>query len=294
MYSEIVFQDRWIFYKHLFCKNSSEAFTKFNNLEAYTLMYNFRGDKKHLVEGNRYLINPGDMLITKPNEAFTRFVSLHDDSEYGVFIFMRSVIKQFDPKYLLLDKLDNREPGEANVLRFPDEIRNYVEFAIKSIDRNKDDYHKRLLIYATLLQLLEVIAHTEAIRIDPKPCEHREILAYINQDISLPHTNQSLANHFFMSESQFRRVFKQITGSTLTDYLNTKRVNCARQLIRTGTKAKDAAQAVGFNQYISFYNANKKLYVSTPSGEHPTEGNDPLLDNGFYGNTLDVQSYLSR
>lgn len=59
MYSEIVFQDRWIFYKHLFCKNSSEAFTKFNNLEAYTLMYNFRGDKKHLVEGNRYLINPG-------------------------------------------------------------------------------------------------------------------------------------------------------------------------------------------------------------------------------------------
>ena len=261
MYSEIVFQDRWIFYKHLFCKNSSEAFTKFNNLEAYTLMYNFRGDKKHLIEGNRYLINPGDMLITKPNEAFTRFVSLHDDSEYGVFIFMRSVIK---------------------------------EFAIKSIDRNKDDYHKRLLIYATLLQLLEVIAHTEAIRIDPEPCEHREILAYINQDISLPHTNQSLAKHFFMSESQFRRVFKQITGSTLTDYLNTKRVNCARQLIRTGTKAKDAAQAVGFNQYISFYNANKKLYVSTPSGEHPTEGNDPLLDNGFYGNTLDVQSYLSR
>lgn len=294
MYNEIVFQDRWIFYKHLLCRVSNAAFTKFNNLEAYTLMYNFNGDREHIVEGNRYLIKPGDMLITKPNEAFTRFVSLHDDSECVVFIFMRSVIKQFDPKFSLLDKIDNREPGEANVLRFPGEMRTFMEFAIKNIDRNEDDYHKRILIYATLLQLLEVVAHTEAIRPDARPCEHRDILAYINQDISLQHTNQSLAKHFFMSESQFRRVFKQLTGSALTDYLNSKRVNCARQLIRTGTKAKAAAQTVGFNQYISFYNANKKIYVSTPGGEHPTDGNDPLLDNGVYGNTLDVQSYLSR
>ncbi len=104
-------------------------------------MYNFRGDKKHLVEGNRYLINPGDMLITKPNEAFTRFVSLHDDSEYGVFIFMRSVIKQFDPKYLLLDKLDNREPGRQCAPLSPMNT-DYVEFAIKTSTGNKDDYHK--------------------------------------------------------------------------------------------------------------------------------------------------------
>ena len=104
-------------------------------------MDNFRGDKKHLVEGNRYLINPGDMLITKPNEAFTRFVSLHDDSEYGVFIFMRSVIKQFDPKYLLLDKLDNREPGRQCAPLSPMRIR-IMWNCHQDIDRNKDDYHK--------------------------------------------------------------------------------------------------------------------------------------------------------
>lgn len=294
MYDDRIFQDRWIFYKHLTCKDSEVAFAKFNNLEAYTLTYNFSGNKEFLIEGNVYQLKPGEILITKPNEAYTRYVKQHDETEYAVFIFMQSVLKQFDPKFLLLDRLKNRELGEANVLLYPSEMRNYMKFVIKSIDRNDDEYHRRILIYSTLLQLLEAMSHKHVFQIAPKPCEHREILTYINQDISLPHTNESLARRFFMSESQFRRVFKQITGSTLTDYLTSKRVNLARHLIRMGMRAKDAARMAGFNQYISFYNAHIRFYASTPSAEHPTYANDPLLDNGFYGNTINVESYISR
>ena len=59
----------------------------------------------------------------------------------------------------------------------------------------------------------------------------QKVMNYVNLNVAEPLTLKSLAAMCFISPSYLSALFKQETGSTLIDYINTQRVNRAAQLL---------------------------------------------------------------
>ena len=109
------------------------------------------------------------------------------------------------------------------------------------------------------------------------------ILQYLNNnltdDISLEHLSQK----FYISKNYLNLLFSRETGMTVHRYLQLKRLNLARQEIRKGISAEEAAFTAGFRDYSNFYRAYKSFFGVKPSASLHNENymfSMPLNTNG--------------
>ena len=116
--------------------------------------------------------------------------------------------------------------------------------------------------------LLDMIsrAHSKQDTMEYKPKNTAQrIVLYVNkhlfEDISIP----TLAEHFYLSPSQFSRIFKQATGAAPWEYITKKRLTAAKEKIRCGSFAQDACESCGFRDYSSFYRAYTKHFGHAPT-----------------------------
>ena len=79
-------------------------------------------------------------------------------------------------------------------------------------------------------------------------------------------TVEQLSGHFFLSVSQFSRLFKEATGASPWAYITAKRLISAREQLQSGISAKKAAERCGFKDYSVFYRAYVKRFGEKPSG----------------------------
>ena len=77
-------------------------------------------------------------------------------------------------------------------------------------------------------------------------------------------TLEELAAASNYSVSYISRVFKQMTGQTLVQYILEKRILIAKQLIGQGAALGEAARQVGFPNYSYFYRCFTKAEGMTP------------------------------
>lgn len=75
-----------------------------------------------------------------------------------------------------------------------------------------------------------------------------------------------MAQQFNMSNSYFSRLFKQHTGKNFVDYLTTKRIDVAKQLLRsTDLKIYEIAETIGYSESRYFNQLFKRITNHTPS-----------------------------
>ncbi|TFE23769.1 response regulator transcription factor [Cohnella luojiensis] len=92
-----------------------------------------------------------------------------------------------------------------------------------------------------------------------------DIRQFIDNAYAQPITLESIAHRFFVSKEHLSRMFKQETGFTVMDYIASKRIAEARQLLQSGLPIKNAAEAVGYADPAYFHRIFKKLTGMTPS-----------------------------
>ena len=96
--------------------------------------------------------------------------------------------------------------------------------------------------------------------------ETKAVIAYIQEHYSQPLTLTILATHFNLSKSHLCRLFKKTTKMSLTDYINTTRINQSTALLQDSEVAIGTiAGLVGFNN-ISYFNKlfQRRMHL-TPS-----------------------------
>ena len=82
-----------------------------------------------------------------------------------------------------------------------------------------------------------------------------------NSDVSL----QEMAMKSFISKNYFSRLFKEVTGTSFSDYVQHLRVDQACSLLRqSDMKVVDVASRSGFNDIKFFYEVFKKITGETP------------------------------
>ncbi len=104
-------------------------------------------------------------------------------------------------------------------------------------------------------------AEPDSYRVDPKI---EELLRYIAGNLAGDLSVGALAKRFYLSRYYLMHRFKAVTGYTLLQYVNQKRLLRAGELIREGTPVMKAAEQAGFSEYSTFLRAFRGAFHTNP------------------------------
>ncbi len=91
-------------------------------------------------------------------------------------------------------------------------------------------------------------------------------MEYIEQNFSVKLHVDEIASNIFLSPDYFRKLFKKVTGQTVSGFQQALRVDKAKKLLTTTDKSvEEICFSVGYNDLKSFYQAFKKETGKTPN-----------------------------
>lgn len=94
----------------------------------------------------------------------------------------------------------------------------------------------------------------------------KNTIKYIDTHLSEPITLQMLAENAGMTPNYFSTLFKKISGITLWDYINSRRIDATMQLLKGEKQLNilEIATQCGFNNTANFNKIFKKVSGLTP------------------------------
>ena len=254
---------------------NTETQTKvdFHYHEFCKLLLLVSGRGGYVVDGQRYLLQPGDVVLIGSRSAHRP--ELEEDSPY------ERIIIYISPEFLQsastadCDLLELFSGSHGHVLRLKENERKRVFAMAAALEKELAgvDFGREILSNTELLRILVEVGRQQRRKdaqnpdpVVPKDSRVLEWMAYLdrhlNEDMDMDH----LAERFFISKFHMMRMFRAETGFTIHTYLMQRRLLAARQLIDTGMRATEACYRCGFRSYSSFTRAYSKHFGTTPTG----------------------------
>lgn len=253
-------------------KPKSQFQVDFHLHDEYEILFLISGDVNYFVENKFYKLNVGDIIIT--NNLEIHKPSIYSDKPYEritVHINSNLVDNLSSDKYSLNRCFVDRKKGEHNkIVLNPEQLLRIKELfqnieLMKSNQSNGSD----VLGYASVIEMLVLINrahssvsnHKEYTGISSKL---KPILVHIDKNLDSDLRLDTLEKIFFINKFYLSKQFKNITGSTLQDYIIYKRISRAKSLLVEGLTVSDVCEKSGFNDYSHFIRTFKNKVGISP------------------------------
>ncbi len=217
----------------------------------YEIFFFVNGDIEYIIENKRFKLTQYDLLLIKPSEQ--HFVNLVSKGNYERFVIKFS--EQYIPIHLIekLKCLDNH--FSITSTKILDIFKN-----IDTLPHSFDGNNLNVLFQSALNELLicisELDGNKDSVVLN---VELSKILEYINNNLELNLSMESLSKEFFHSRAWVYRIFKKYLRTTPKEYITSKRMALAQRLIENGEKPTKVFNQCGFNYYSTYYRQiNKK------------------------------------
>ena len=140
-----------------------------------------------------------------------------------------------------------------------------LEQSLDSTEYAYELYHN-LLFLEFMIELNRVAIHDgiEYLANSSSNKKMIDVIDYLNEHLTDDISIDSLAETFFLSRYHLMHAFKEETGYTIGNYLTTKRLLLARDLIQQGRPITNVCYECGFRNYSTFSRAYKKNFGSSP------------------------------
>ena len=254
-------------------KDDRGATVGFHYHEFHKLVFLLSGSGSYNVEGRHYQLISGDIVLVGRR-------SVHKPHFEPGIVYER-VILYLSPELLRIGStadynLEELFSGESgHVLRPGDAFRRKMLSltALLESEMASNEAGASVLARGILFEMLVRISREMAVGsaalpgpFVPKDEKIREILRFIDANLSDDLSIDELASRFYISKYHMMRRFREETGSSIHTYLSDKRLLLARDLINGGVSATDACFRSGFRSYSAFSRAYGKLFGVTPTG----------------------------
>lgn len=241
--------------------------------EFCKLLFLVSGSGGYVVDGQRYLLQPGDVVLV--GSRCVHCPELDGQQPY------ERVILYISPDFLQqqgaadCDLLEIFSGHNAHVLRLKENARLKLYKQVSRLEEalSGEEYGRTLLSTAALLRLLVLLGRfqrQEEVQqphtVTPQKGLVLKLMRYIDEHLTEDLDIDRLAERFFVSKYHMMRLFRQETGFTVHSYLLRRRLLHARGLIEGGMRATEASAQAGFHSYSSFTRAYGKYYGTTPTG----------------------------
>lgn len=224
-------------------------------LEIYVLI---EGDVSFAVEGSRYDLLPGDVIITKPNEIHGCILNSNSVHNHLCFWFDTSNSFIFEP-FL------KHELGHNNLIRPDEESKKRLHFIYSEILKasDKGDVHKQFYLSLEMLHILKNFTEIENSAEAPSPILN-EIIKDMNLNFKKIHSLDYFTAKYYISPSTLNRLFKCFIKTTPKAYLETKKLSFSRMLLMQGKSVSEAAAESGFDTSANYIRTFKRRFGITP------------------------------
>ena len=251
----------------------SGASVDYHYHEFCKLLLLISGRGGYVVEGQRYLLQPGDVVLIGSRCAHR--------PELEADTFYERIIIYIDPEFLRQSSVDGCDLNQlflgenGHVLRLRESGRKRI-FALSAAlekELSGEEYGQQILSNSALLRLLVEIGRAQRQEdsqnpgpVTPNDPRVLEWMQYLDIHLAEDLDMDTLAERFYISKFHMMRLFRAETGFTIHTYLLQRRLLAARQLIERGMLATEACYRCGFRSYSSFTRAYNKHFGTTPTG----------------------------
>ena len=249
------------------------AVTELHYHDFYKIMMLIEGDGSYTIQGRRYELRPGDVVLVGRGFAHkTEFVPGRVYERIIFFISQEFLDRAGSPRTDFAGLFSGRE---GHVLRPSPNAAAGLFGLARSCERElrSAEFGSDAAAREDLIRILISIGRTldrEALQPAPKDDKILQILRYVDEHLTEDVSVDDLAERFFISKYHMMRRFKSEVGVTIHQYQSDKRLLSAREMLRGGMGATDACFACGFRSYSAFARAYVKAFGITP-----TEKNEP-------------------
>ncbi|PRX29835.1 AraC-like DNA-binding protein [Orenia metallireducens] len=239
--------------------------------KSYEIYYLQKGSVKYFIKDKVYNVKKGDLVLINTYDIHRTVYSDCSENDRIVLYFNDNFIrniKKLEKNYDFLSKIQS-----SNILRLNPKqqiiIENILIKMLKEYNSNGEEKELYLKIFLSEL-LMRINRYNRENRyidkINPMQEKIMEVVTYINNNYSKKQSISFLAKRFSISESYLSHLFKDVTGFTVINYINTVRIKEAqRLLINTNKTITEIANQVGFNTITHFGRVFKKSINTSPS-----------------------------
>jgi AraC-like DNA-binding protein len=248
---------------YIWSSTSDRKCQKLHCHAEYEIYYFIQGDIEYHIEGRRYNLAPESLLLIPPN----RF--------HGVTIKSSNLHRRVSIHFLpeLLDEAERSvllAVFHAKQRYYPNLAGTQMGFLIQTLldCGNMEEPLQKIAFRHRVIALLTHVCQIQSRKmISSAPVDERiqSILWYLNSNLRKSIPLEQIARRFHISKKHLNVLFRQETGTTINQYVRLKRLALARQEMRGGCGAEEAAYKAGFNDYSNFYRAYKSVFGIMPS-----------------------------
>ncbi|HHY81627.1 MAG TPA: AraC family transcriptional regulator [Clostridiales bacterium] len=247
------------------------------------ICYVYSGTGYHLVGGKKSKVSKGDLFIINYDMTHTFYRDNDSDKliTYNILFtpsFLDEMLIELNDfnsltmSYLFKDAWSNDVVKEDLRLRGEDQ----ADFDIL-INRMYNEYTLRKKGYINIIRAYMIELIIKILRCfygkskDDNVAEKKvtaidSIMSYLQTNYSKGFDLNELALKCFLSKNYLCKIFKEITGITITEYMQSLRIAEAAKLLETtDRKITDIALEVGFSDYKSFNSVFKRIKGKTAS-----------------------------
>lgn len=233
------------------------------------ILFFLRGKGEYLIDGQRYSLQPGDIILVGAGSVHRAALSREEPYERIILYLL--------PEFLQAQSSDNCDLPAlfsgvgGHVIRPGNEKLSRLARSLER-DLNATGFGKELLCRSELLMLLVQLGRFMASpSFGPKPLIPRDprvqqILSYLDDHITEELRIDDLAKRFYVSKYHMMRSFRADTGISIHQYITQKRLLLARSYLASGMNATESCYRSGFGSYSSFTRASAKLLGTSPTG----------------------------
>jgi AraC-like DNA-binding protein len=253
--------------------------------EFHKILFFVGGSASYVIEGKHYLLNDGDVVLV-PRGCIHK-------PEIGLGIPYERCVLYLSPAFLhgpSESPLDTcfleAQNRYSHILRLPKGERDALAGHFRALEsalaqENSKSFGAPLLALTLVQQLMISLARASIGNFESPSAVYDAqivlVLQLINDNLSGEMRIDALAEKLYMSKYHLMRRFKAETGYSIHQYISSKRILFARDLIARGDTPTDACYRCGFRDYSVFARAYKKQFGHSPRAQ--STSSSPSFEN---------------
>ncbi len=244
----------------------------------YELVYVHQGKGTFFIDQAFFEMCEGDLFIIPGNTVHRTFPDLDDPVTSTAIFFSPYLVHQasLDDPFTYLHSFEQARKYKKYKCEKPQMDRLDTELHLdqmyEELNARKLGYRQAVLLkfQQILLLLARTFIPTDHLPLTDSPVRPlwmKEILVYINENLSNSEISLSvLSKKAAVTPAHFCRVFKQLTGMNVTEYVNLKKIVHAKELLLVmNHNVSTIASTCGFESPSHFHRLFKKIVGMTPS-----------------------------
>ncbi len=250
---------------HSYTEKPDLSLFKRHTHDNYEIFCFLSGDARYFVEGNTYDLNQNDILIIKKSESHALIINrLIPYSRYVVNFSADALLGSHAKS--LISLIDKKPLGRYN--RIPaneTEKQNQLHYLERVVYADSFE-EKQLYLTVLLTELCKNFGGKEDS--DYLISKNEDLIKYINKNLFKIANLNDICSQFYISKTHLNRIFKNLTGSTVWEYIIAKRLITAKDMLSEGIQPNLVSEKCGWSEYSSFYRSYKLYFGVSPKADY--------------------------